>query len=162
MSMTDRVKVLVDILKHELSLEDDRVVVYNQEFKAPDSGMYIVIGFSSSKLLASNTKFNTDSGQEEHTIKTYANHWIEFTSKDSEAMDRMAEVIAALTSIYSVQKQEENGINIFRNSQVNDLSFIEAPTALYRYRFNIVVVGTDTIIKDVEYFTNFDKTEVLT
>ncbi len=152
--------VLCDILQHELELPDGRTVIYNQNFKAPnDTGIYVVVGLQSVKVIASNSRTNPDTGQNVQSVVTATNYWIDFTSQGTEAMERQTEVVAAVSSVYSEQRQEENYIQISRTSQILDLSFIEGPSALYRYRFNVIVKSVETITKDVETFDKFTAPE---
>ncbi len=160
MNADQNATVLCDIIQHELELPEERTVTYNQNFKAPnDEGMYVVVGLQSVNVIASNSRMNPDTGQNVQSVVTATNYWIDFTSKGSEAMERQAEVVAAVSSIYSEQRQEANHIQISRTSQILDLSFIEGPSALYRYRFNVIIKSVNTITKDIETFDKFPASE---
>lgn len=59
---------------------------------------------------------------------------IDLFSRSDEARDRRYELLSSLTSIHSVQKQEENGVNIFRvPSAFINTSAIEGGSRINRY-----------------------------
>jgi len=155
-------KILCDILQHELSLPNGRVVLYDQNFKAPnDDALYIVVGQETSQVIANTKRFDPEADQMVQKVVTATKFFVEFTSKNSEAWDRMYEIIGAVNSYYSEQKQEENTIKIYRTQAVNDLSLIEGPSSLHRYRFSVIINSVKEIRKDVETFDSQQQTEVL-
>lgn len=153
-------KVLADIIQTELSLPAGRTVLYDQNFKSPDDDLiYIVIALQSSRVIGSNNRFKPGTNQEEKYISLSDTYNIEITSKNRDALLRYPEVIAALTSNYSQQKQEENQIAIFRTAQVMDLSFIEGGSSLHRYRIPVIINSTKIIEKVIDYYDKYQSPE---
>lgn len=154
--------LLCSILEHELELPQGRIAIYNQNYKAPnDDDLYIIVGMQSARIIASTRGYKPDTDQGVQSIVKATNYWIEFTSQGTQAMDRQGEVIAAIDSYYSQQVQAMNTIKISRTPDILDLSFIEGPSSLYRYRFNVIINNVETITKDVESFNKTKPSEVL-
>ncbi len=161
--------LLCSILEHELELPQGRIAIYNQNYKAPnDDDLYIIVGMQSARIIASTRGYKPDTDQDKpdsdrgvQNIVKATNYWIEFTSQGTQAMDRQGEVIAAIDSYYSQQVQAMNTIKISRTPDILDLSFIEGPSSLYRYRFNVIINNVETITKDVESFNKTKPSEVL-
>lgn len=138
--MADTDIILADIIAIDMDLDASRVVVYDQNFISPkDQNIYITIALQSTRIIGSVNKFDPDTDKEIKSISLAENYNIEITSKNRDAQTRYHEVIMALTSDYSEQKQELNQIKIFRTGQVLDLSFIEASSSLHRYRIPVII-----------------------
>lgn len=151
--MKDKAKILCDIIEHELNLPAGRVVLYDQNYQAPnDPDLYIVVGQENSQVIANTKRFDPQTNQMKQSVVTATKYFVEFTSKNSEAFERQPEIIAAVNSYYSEQKQEENSIKIYRTTNVNDLSLIEGPSSLHRYRFSVIINSVVNIGKNVETF----------
>ncbi len=158
--------VLVDILRHELSLPLGRVVLSNQNYKAPnDSGLYIVVGMSFLQIIGSNRGYvqgsTDDETKAEQPMSVVGTFYIEFTSRNTEAIERQGEVIASINSFYSTQQEEKCHIRINRTPQVLDLSFIEGPSALHRFRFEVKVFYSMSTKKPTDNFTTIQSPEVV-
>ncbi len=158
--------VLCEILQHELSLETGRIALYNQNYKAPnDTGLYIVVGLTSLQILSSNRTYQTgpeeDATEAHQTVNAAGTFYIEFTSKGDEALERQGEVIASMNSFYAVQQQESHHIRISRNPQVLDLSFIEGPSSLHRFRFEVAVFYLLSVKKPIDTYEAIQSPEVL-
>jgi len=140
--------ILCDIIADEMELDPSRVVVYDQNFKPPtDADIYVIVAFSSSKTIGSNNKFipadpTAEPPTEDREIKSISRsetYNVEITSKNTDAKYRYDEIVMALTSTFSEQKQEENNIRIFRTGTPLDLSFIEGGSSLHRYRIPVII-----------------------
>ena len=133
--------ILCDIIATDMGLDSARVVVYNQNWKAPkDDGIYIVVAEGSSRIIGNTNRFvpadpNAHPPTVDREVKKVAvstTYNVEITSKNTDAKYRKTEVLAAIGSDYSEQKQELNQIRIFRTGQILDLSFIDGRYALHR------------------------------
>jgi len=148
--------ILCDILAHEMGLDASRVVVYDQNFKPPkDDDIYIIISFSYSHIIASTNRYNALTGQEKKSVSKADSFNVEIASKNTDAKYRKEEIIMALTSTYSEQKQEENQIKISRNSRILDLSYIDGGSSLHRYRIPVIINSMSTKNDIVEYFDKY-------
>ena len=77
------------------------------------------------------------------------------TSKNREAIERKEEVLMALTSFYSREQQELNSVKIFRTGNILDLSFIEAASAMHRFRIPVIMSNIKEKRKASPYYDKF-------
>lgn len=155
--------ILADIISTDMSLDPDRVVVYDQNFKAPkDQDIYVTIALQTSRIIGSNNRFApaedgppAKNDREIKYISLSEIYNIEITSKNRDALTRYPAVVMALTSDYSEQMQEENQIRIFRTGQVLDLSAIEGTSSLHRYRIPVIINSTQVLEKDITTYNSF-------
>lgn len=164
-------KVICTILAEEMQIPADRVVVYDQNFKAPnDSDIYIIVsGPMTTKIIASTNKFipadpeaePPTNDHERKSVTTQEVYNVEITSKNTDAKLRRYEINSAMSSTFSIQKQEENQMSIFRASQNMDLSFIEGGSSLHRYRIPVIINSMKVYEKDIVTFNSFQEPEVI-
>lgn len=156
-------KVICDILVEEMQISADRVVVYDQNFIPPkDSGIYITVALSSTKIIGSTNKFKpaeegppAKNDREVKTVTTSETYNVEITSKNTDAKLRRFEINSAMSSTFSIQKQEENQMSIFRANQNMDLSFIEGGSSLHRYRIPVIINSMKVYEKDITTYNSF-------
>ena len=154
--MTEPDVLLCKIITHELEIDRDRVVVYDQDYDPPkDDLLYIVVSTRKSKPLSVSNVFDYKTNEEVSTVITYDNFDIDITSKNRDAIERKEEVLMALTSFYSIEQQELNSIKIFRTGDMIDLSFIEAASALKRFRISGIISNIKEKRKAAAYFDKF-------
>lgn len=152
--------LICDIITNGLDIEEDRVVVYSENWDPPkDAGIYIVVSTRRGKPISNVRKYDDDTNEEVQTVVTYDFIDIDITSKDRTALDRKEEVLMALNSTYSEQVQNENNIKIFKLGEIMDLSFIEAASALKRYRIPCIVSNIKEKRTVINYFDKFRSTQ---
>ncbi len=156
MTSKEIISLLYDIIQKELSLPEDRVQIYGQNFKAPnDEGLYVTLGLESLKLMSSNRH------KEIVSTRVAGIFSIDLTSQGSEALERNIEAVAAFRSFYSTQVQEKNHISISNPTQVSDLSFVEGPSSLNRFHFSVTVFYGDTFEKPIDSYDKIQSPEVV-
>lgn len=153
------------ILIEEMSLDGDRVTIYNQKFNIPPKdGLFVYLEYRSlPKMIASRNKLIDDGlgGANEHQDSTMMEEIaIGLYSKNLDALQRKEEAIMALHSIYSQQVQEMNSFKIFRNVNLVPINEIEGATRLYRFDIECKVLSWYNKIK-VGQFLNTNLVEVL-
>jgi hypothetical protein len=152
--------MICDIITNDMNLNPKRVVVQNQNYEAPkDQSLYITVRTGSPKVLSVTNTY--DNNKEIKQTVNYIPIAINITSRNREAMERKEEVLMALNSTYSRQKQEEYQIKIFRPSQIMDLSFIEGSAGLNRYKIDCIVSQLKTVEKTIDYYDKFRHEEVV-
>jgi len=145
-----------------MSIDPSRVVVYNQNWKSPkDEGIYIVVSGGTERIIGNTNSFDHANDKEIKKVSVSATYNIEITSKNTDAKYRKAEVLAAIGSTYSEQKQEENQIRIFRAGQIQDLSFIDGRSALNRYQIPVIINSVQIYEKSIITYNGFLQPEVL-
>lgn len=155
--------ILCDILSNDMGIDASRIVVYNQNWKPPkDEDIYIVVSEGPSRIIGNVNRFEPADpdaepptvDREVKSVSKSTTYNIEITSKNTDAKYRKEEILMAITSDYSQQKQEENQIRISRTSQILDLSFIEGGSSLHRYQIPVII--NSVVIKERE-ITPYDK-----
>ena len=148
--------ILADIIQTEMGLANGRIVVYDENFKAPsDPEIYIIIRKNPSRVISSSNTFDSDTNEEVKSVTLNETYDVEISSKNRTAQERHPEIIMALTSTYSEQQQEQHAIRIFRTREITDLSIIEGASALRRYLIPVIinrVVTKRTAITPIESF----------
>ena len=153
--------ILADIITNELEINPSRVVVYSQNYEPPkDSGLYVIISTTLSRTLGTSNQFDKDTNEEIKSVSSFVNMTVEITSKNRDALTRKEEVLLALVSNYSLQKQEENNIKLFRNLEILDLTFIEGSSSLYRFQIPVTCTRLLTKRKVVDYFDKQRENEI--
>lgn len=142
---TSTAQLIINILKFELGLADNRVWLRDENFVIPtDKDMFAVVGLMSAQT-QSNVTFIDPRTEDDVVVEYQVNQvnqreeiQIDLLSRSSEVKKRSWEVIAALQSIYSQQQQELNNFKIFRvpTSFVNTSS-AEGGSNINRYSITI-------------------------
>lgn len=153
---TDPDLIVCDIIQNQLGLDSQHIWAYDENIEAPkDSGIYVVVSTGTQKTIGVSSIYNPSTQQETQSISVAQELFIDITSKDRTALQRKEEVLMALGSVYSEQSQETNGVKITRGSNPLDLSFIEAASALHRYRISCFIFYVKTKTVAVSYFDQF-------
>lgn len=170
---TEYIKVVADILESEMSLkptpptstnpQDRRVFIYNQSFVLPNYDyMFLVLSENPGKPMAVRSKYDYTTDKEIQELLIQKQIEVDVMSRNAEARQRKEEVLMALSSIYSQQKQEENGFRVFSYSTLfNDVSEVEGTSRLNRYRATINLHVKYTKIKTAGYYNNFPLDNIL-
>lgn len=157
-------EVLADIITNELEIDPSRVVLYDQNFKAPkDQDLYVTIATGPTQIIGGNQKFEpadpeADPPTVDREVKTVVKattYNVEMSSKNEDAKYRNHEIIMAITSNDAQQKMEENNIAIFRTGQILDLSLIEGTSALHRFRIPVIIHSIERKEKAIEVYDSF-------
>ena len=137
--------VLVNLIREELSLAADQVVVYNQAWAIPpDERMYVVVEFRNGEPYAQSKTYRptdtdlisvqTQNVREDYTIRLYCS--------GPESRQRKQEILFALNSDRAERYMELYNFK-FANLPVSfqDVSAVEATARLNRYDldFNLLV-----------------------
>lgn len=166
--MNEPIKVIAGILREEMELGEDQVLLYNQKFDIPpDDRPYIFLSILGSKTFGSNVGYDPDpvTGDLTETVVTNRQEQIsiQIYSRSSEARTRNWEIPAALVSTFSQQQQEANSIKIGTvPTSMVDLSDIEGTARLNRYALTFAVLAAYKKQKAVEYFDQFRQPVIYT
>lgn len=165
------IKVLADIIQTELSLEDGRVMVYNQRFKAPTTkGMYVVLSYVSGKAIGNNSRTSEIESVYSETQEVAMHEVIQIDvmsdideSGYCEARARKVEVIMALGSQYAQRKSAERLMQIGRiPGDFNDISGVEGASLLSRYMMIVPIKALYVKTKTADYYDHGFTPEVST
>ena len=155
-------ELIADIITQEMELDAERVVLYAENYDPPtDEEIYVIIITRSGKMLSNVNEYDSDTSEEVQSVTTFTDIDIEITSKNRDAYERKEEVVMAINSTYAQQKQEEYSMRFFRGQSIMDLSFIEAGSALHRYRIPISVSSVKNKRKSIDYYDQFPEEELI-
>lgn len=155
MAWREPIKIVADILAHELNLSQDRVFIYNDGRPLPkDDGLYVALSINSTTPFANNNRqLDINSAYSEKISMNYKQKIIaSVISKDNTARTATYNAVMALSSIYSIQKQEEYGCHIAKIAPVTDASFLEETARLTRMDVVISVIAWNEINKEIDYY----------
>lgn len=158
-------KIIVDILKTELELSADRVMLTNQKTFTPTLGVFLTVSFVGPAKVISSCNTTEDDGdglievqsltmlhQIQIEIMSYSN-----TDGSNDARDRKEEIAMALRSVYSQQQQEKYSMQISRNiSPILDTSYLEATQMLTHYTTTVETTSLYEKKKTVDSYANFN------
>lgn len=160
-------QVIVGILTQEMGLPQDNVWVRDQNKQIPpDTQLYITVGMVDSKVLSVvDTVISTDSpdGMKEiQQVQTVDQIQIDIFSSTTEAIFRRWEILAALSSIYSVQQQEASYFKIYKIPR-NFVNTSETEGGSRLNKFSMVISASVWYYKEKvlstpngDYYNDFD------
>lgn len=154
---------ICDIIQHDLRLEEGFVYIFKQKiFEPQTSGLFVVVGMHEPRVWASKSVAIGDA--ETQTVNINAMLTIDMISKDTSALERFPEVIAALGGQYARQIQEKFAFHVGRlpPNPVVDLSSIDGGAIPYRYQAAPRVQFVSEFTRVAEYFENFQTTALTT
>lgn len=164
-------KVVKDILESEMSLtpastlpEDQRVIIWRQNYTLPKKDWLIVIlSESPGKTMASTTTPASVTGNmnelQEVLMAKQIN--IDVFSRNTDAWERKEEVVMALSSTYSQQKQDAHGFVIFPcPTPFVDVSEAEGAGNVFRFRTTFTAHVRYSKTKAITYYDKFQDVEV--
>lgn len=162
--MREPIKVLGDIIKAEMLLEDGQIMLGLENWEIPQTfGLYIALYYGLETTVGQSNDFDTSSLQEVQTVAMMHEIVIEALSFNEEARVRKEEIIMALNSVRS---QNECGRYFMK---INNLpqSFVAAPTLeetkqLNKFRIAFALNALHQKIKTVDYYDKFDGAAVTT
>lgn len=158
MEFREPVKIIADIISHEMNLPPERIFIYNDGRTLPkDNDLYIVLYVNRTPPYGSKTEYvETEAGLVEvQTLNFQQTIMASAVSKSTEARQRAYEVQMAVNSTYAQQMQEKYGCHISRIAPVQDLSFLETTSRLNRFDTTIIVLSAIEKRQVVDYYDQF-------
>lgn len=154
------IDVICDLVKEQLGLAQNRVWIYNQKARIPDSpGLFVEVVFNRARPFGATSVCCDDSAgnfTEYQSTNVQETYTIELYSRDESAFDRAPEVIFALTGVLAQQAQETYGFKFGDiPTDFHDLSFIEASARLFRQAISFNALRAHNGHRVIEYFDKF-------
>lgn len=150
--------LMCDIITEHMQLALDQIWIYNQKRNIPnDSRLYVIVGHGGSKPYSSSKHYEiVDSVHKEvHCQKMIESITINLLSANTEALDRVGELIGALSSDYSQEMQVKHGLSIAPMPvNVLDSSAAEVTRELYRTTIDIKILRAYSQSKAIPYYDN--------
>jgi len=156
------IKIVGDILKNCMSLTDDQIFIYNQNFKLPStSGLFIVLQYNSSKNYSSTNEFipadeGVEGAQENIAMLTKEEYTVNILSRDDSSRQRKEEVVMSINSNYS---QNQQGLYQFQIAPITgnftNVSELEGAAVINRFAINITLLAHYNKVIDTAYYDDF-------
>lgn len=154
--MTITPQIICDIIRRGLSLSADQIWVYNQRRSIPeDKRLYVVVGVISFVPMANNSIVECDAnGATESLYQIMAETIsINLFSYGTDAVERYPEILGALRSVYSQEKQALYALKIAEiPASINDVSEVEGATYLYRINITLPCWRKYSTIGNIDYY----------
>jgi hypothetical protein len=154
------IKVVADVIKAELGLADEQIMLAYQPYTIPENrGLFVSLReIGPSKVIANiNTPATNEPGVteiQETTIRHLIQ--IDILSFNSEARTRKEEVVMALNSVKAQQEMELNLMQFGRvTSDLVDASSLEETQFVNRFTMTIAVTALHRKTKTITYFDQF-------
>jgi hypothetical protein len=153
------VQIVCDILKTGLGLDDEHIWIYNQRRDIPTGdGIFVTVGVQSIVPYGNNRRSVATSGgmAEEVSQQFQETLSINVFSHDNAAAMRLGEVLGALNSTYSAQRQAAESFQLAAvPTSINDTSFLEGTSILYRFSITVRAIRAYSTQGAIEYFDTF-------
>ena len=151
--------ILADIIKDFMGLNDDQIYINNQDFDPNTSpNLFVTIEPTTSIVMSNNNRFNPDTEQQIINTNYKEGYAINIRSKDESASIREKELVAALVSDFSRNKQEEYFFQIAPVPPIGgtNTSVLEGEGILTRSTLNITIFTHYSIAKATAIYDNFN------
>lgn len=156
-------QIICNIIQQYMGLSDDQIWIYNQRRKIPPTeGLFVVVSFVSRVAYGNNNAYLPDVPGCGQNLQQFMQETLSINlfSYDTQAIDRMPEMLGSLKSVYSEQVQEKVPMQIGTVPiSINDTSFLEASAILFRETVTIRVLRSYSQERNSDYYNNF-KTEI--
>lgn len=156
------IKIIGDIIKNYLNLNDNQILIYNQDFKIPATkGLFILLQYNTSQPYSVVNKFipaaiEIEGAEESVSVLMKEDYTINVVSKNDEARQRKEEILMAFNSNYS---QEQQGLYQFQIAKISNsfinISELEGAGMLNRFAINISLLAHYNRINDIAYYDTF-------
>lgn len=153
------IKVLGDILQHELVLKNGTIMLTNEKWTIPKTqGLYVALGYASSRVICSKSELKTETNEEVQTVTMLHMIQIDMMSFNGEARARKEEIPMALGSFYAEALMEQYQLQLARQpSPLIDASSLEETKRLNRFTTTIQVTAQHKKVKDASYYDQFNQ-----
>lgn len=159
----ETVKIIGDIIKGDLQLSDQQVMLAFQKFNIPTvKGLYIAISYVSGKAIGNNNYFLPETVEESQEVTMHELIQIDVMSFDSSARVRKEEIIASLRGIRSQQMQDKYQLQIARiPGDFLNVSSLEETAYLNRFTITVAVTSLKRFSKFPSYYDTFAEPAVV-
>lgn len=158
------IKVLADILKHEMGLADGQIMLGLENWAIPaNTGLYVALFYGPDTTVGQTNEFDPATLDEIQSVAMLHSISIDAMSFDESARVRKEEIVMALNSVFAQQHVSANLMRIGELPQ----SFVPVPELeetkqLNKYRLTFSMNALHQKVKPVEYYDQFPDPTVVT
>jgi hypothetical protein len=172
----ETVKVLADIIAHEMDIPAEQMALYDQSIPAPGqlTGIYIAIDIIGKEVVSNNIRHESRKDDDDlwqlQTMQVKEQICINVASPGAEADGRNHEIVFALGSTYAQQMQEKYGLHIgripsaFTKTPATVTAGANAGVATSASHYTITVIAQRAHYKEsvVDSFNQFQPVSIIT
>lgn len=153
--------IVADILKTVMSLRENQVILTNQKYLIPTTGILIDLSYlGPAKIICRKSTMEDDGqgGQREVLSANVQNQiGIDILGMGQESMFRKEEIAMAMGSIYAQEQMGKYCVQIARHiGDMIDSSFLEATKMVTRYSSSIICTSVKRLVRtNAEYYSEF-------
>lgn len=149
----DELQVILDIIRKELDLSPEQIHLSYEKFNIPNDFRPYITG----QILSSQFLNNSQREDEEiQTINISSTIQIDILSKGNISQNYCPRLVMALSSPYSKKQQLNSGMRLSNlPSQMNNTSFIEGSSGIYRFTTTFNLTYNKVLSKSQDYFDDF-------
>lgn len=159
----ETIKVIGDIIKNQMGLRDDQIMLAYSKFEIPETpDLYVALSSISAKAIGNVSTFDPTTNHEIISTTMHELIQIDIMSFNAEARKRKEELIAVIGSIYSEQQQEKYNFQIGRiPSELLNASNLEDTKFLNRFTVTVAVTSLSRIERFPSYYDQFPTEELV-
>lgn len=149
---------IVQIIREEMSIPQAQIWVSSQNKKIDTASdkLFVIVGLADARAVSSKSSFNPDTQKETQEVLLRGVVQVDIMSRDNKARDRRAEILMALNSFRSQNKQDSLGFRIFEiPSSFKNTSSVEGGSEINRFTIQVPVMFTETKIQTTDYYDQF-------
>lgn len=149
---------IVDIIRNEMGLDQQNVWIHSQNRKIPPQSqeLYCTVGCVDFMPISSKSRYNPINDTEVQTVYGRASIQVDLLSRSIEARQRRAELLMALNSFYSKEKQDKHQFRIFElPARFINTSSQEGGSEINRFSLIIRAMISEDKVKDSDYYDTF-------
>lgn len=153
----ETVLIIRDIIKTGMALAEDRIFIYNQDYKIPpDRGLFVVIQHNSSQPYSSINTFDSVNNKEKLSVSLREEYTINIMSRNPDAMQRKEEIYLALNSDYARNQQGTYQFKLaWFGQRLINVSALEGGSILNRFVIDISALRSYDKNSDTLYYDDF-------
>jgi hypothetical protein len=163
----ETIKIVAGIIKHELGLRDDQVVIYNERVPIPKMrDLFVAVGCIGDRAFGSRIGHESRDDGKLWQVQSLNKHEIlsiNIMSFDHSARESRAAVVMALNSTFAQQEMEKYSMHIGRlPAAMNDISDIEGAGRLNRF---VITANAHRLYRAeaaVDHYDRFPGPEIVT
>lgn len=150
---------IVQIIREEMNLPQSQIWVasQNKKIETASDKLFVIVSLVDARAVSSKSTFNSDTQKEKQEVLLRGVVQVDILSRDNKARDRRTEILMALNSFRSQNKQDTLGFRIFEiPSSFKNTASVEGGSEINRFTVQIPVMFTETKMQETDYYDNFN------
>lgn len=150
------------IVRDYMGLTDPRIFLTGENIMAPtDDQIFVVVGSLAPLIVGTGVRFDPETEDEISQVSTATTVNIDVCSRNKDADFRYFEAVAAIRSTLAQQIMEQEGMSIYRNPNILNLTAVEGAGTLRRHRIQVIIFHVmEKTVPIADVFDNFQTPEV--